>query len=199
MRRFSQKQYEWRVVAAMTVYSAFLLYVWPMVHSTGSYPLKVLLGVAPALPVIYVLGQMARRIRASDELEQRTHLIALGVAMGVVGALSLVGGFLSVAGVLALDGSILIWVFPVMMLSYGATRWWVLRGYGGAACDDEQSAWGWLRFTLVGAVLLLMAMLYPRGLEGYRLGFLYGTGAGIFAGGLLMALRQWLKRRTRHP
>ncbi|HTV84926.1 MAG TPA: hypothetical protein VME63_05955 [Dyella sp.] len=199
MRRFSQKQYEWRVLAAMGVYSAFLLYIWPMVRNTGSYPLKVLLGVAPALPVIYVLGQLARRIRASDELEQRTHLIALGVAMGVVGALSLAGGFLSISGVVKLDGSILIWVFPVMMFSYGATRWRVLRNYGGPSCDDELSIWPWLRFLLVGGVVLLMAALHPQGLEGYRLGFIYGTGAGIFLVGLVVALRQWLKRRARHP
>jgi hypothetical protein len=198
MRRFSQKQYEWRVLTAMAVYSAFLLYVWPMVRNTGNYPLRVLLGVAPALPVIYVLGQLARRIRASDELEQRTHLIALGVAMGVVGALSLVGGFLSIAGVLTVDGSILIWVFPVMMFSYGATRWWVLRGYGGVGCEDEPGAWSWLRFLLIGGVLMLMAALHPRGLSDKGLGFVYGSGIGIFIGGLLVALRQWLRRRARH-
>src|SRR5215469_8596215 len=129
MPRFSQKQYEWRVLAAMALYCAFLLYVWPMVRTTGSYPLKVLIAIAPSLPVIYVLAQLARRIRASDELEQRTHLVALGVATGVVGVLSLMGGFLSSAGVVKIDGSILLWVFPVMMFSYGATRWWVLRGY----------------------------------------------------------------------
>ncbi|RDS83230.1 hypothetical protein [Dyella psychrodurans] len=199
MTRFSQKQYEWRVLAAMAVYSAFLLYVWPMVRTTDSYPFKVLLGVAPALPVIYVLAQLARRIRASDELEQRTHLIALGVAMGVVGALSLVGGFLSIAGVLRIDGSILIWVFPVMMLTYGATRWWVLRGYGGVmSCDDGTNVWLWLRFVLIGAVVLVMALMHPPGLDGFGLGFIYGTGIGLLALGLVVALRQWFKRRLRH-
>jgi hypothetical protein len=198
MRRFSQKQYEWRVLAAMALYCAFMLYVWPVVRTTGSYPLKVLLAVAPALPVIYVLGQLARRIRASDELEQRTHLIALGVAMGVVGALSLVGGFLCVAGVVKVDGSILIWVFPVMMFSYGATRWWVLRGYGGVMCDDGQSIWQWLRFVLIGAATLAMAVLHPQGLDGSRLDFIYGTGVGLVAAGLVVALWQWRKRRLGH-
>jgi hypothetical protein len=198
MPRFSQKQYEWRVLAAMALYCAFLLFVWPMVHTTESYPLKVLVAVAPALPVIYVLGQLARRIRASDELEQRTHLVALGVAMGVVGALSLVGGFLCIAGVLKIDGSILIWVFPVMMFSYGATRWWVLRGYGGVMCDDQTSVWLWLRFVLIGAFVIVLAMLHPQGMDDYRLGFIYGTGASIVLVGLVVALRQWRRRRLRN-
>lgn len=198
MSRFSQRQYEWRVLAAMAIYAGFLLYAWPLVGTTGSYPLKLLLAVTPALPVIYVLAQMARRIRASDELEQRTHLIALGVAVGVVGALSLVGGFLSIARVLTLDGSILIWVFPVIMLSYGATRWWLLRRYGGVMCDEDTKAWLWLRFVLIGAVVLAMALLHPKDLDDYRLGFIYGTGAGMMGMGLVVAVWQWRRRKLRN-
>lgn len=198
MPRFSQKQYEWRVLAAMALYSAFMLYAWPLVRTAGSYPLKVLLALTPALPVIYVLGQLARRIRASDELQQRTHLVALAIAMGVVGALSLVGGFLCIADVLKLDGSILIWVFPVMMFTYGAAHWWMLRGYGGImSCDDGTNVWLWLRFVLIGTVVLAMALLHPTDVNGYRLGFLYGTGIGLVTAGLIIALRQWLKRRLR--
>ena len=62
------------------------------------------------------------------------HLIALSVATCIVSALSLVGVFLSASHVVSFDGDILIWVFPVLCLIYGVTRWYVGRRYGGVGC-----------------------------------------------------------------
>ena len=106
MPRFQYKHYQRRLMLAMTGYVGFMLLVWPLARTVTSLPLKVLLALAPVLPMFYVIWLMARRIRDSDELEQRTHLIALGVATAAVGALSLVGGFLASAQVVQLDGSI---------------------------------------------------------------------------------------------
>lgn len=198
MTRLSQKQYERRGLAAVTLYSGFMLLAWPLLHTVASFPLKVLLALTPILPMIYLISLLARRIGSSDEFEQRTHLIALGVATAVVSALGLLGGFLSVAGVLNLDGSILIWVFPVVMFSYSGARWYVLRRYGASAlCSEEKSAAFYLRFALVGVVVIAIAAMSPRGLEGYRLGFIYGSGAGCAGGGLLMALLHWYRHRYR--
>ena len=62
-------------------------------------------------------------------------MVALGLATGAVAVLSLVGGFLCAAGVLALGGDILLWVFPALCVSYGLARAWLGRRYGGIGCE----------------------------------------------------------------
>lgn len=197
MTRLSQNQYEWRVLGLVAFYSGFMLFAWPLLHTTTSVPLKVLLALAPVVPMIYLISLVARRIGSSDEFEQRTHLIALGVATAVTSALGLTGGFLSIAGLVKLDGSILMWVFPVVMWSYIVARWYVLRRYGASAmCGDEKGVGFYLRFALLGIVIVILAMLSP-GEPDYRLGLVCGTGAGCATAGLVLALMHWYRHRYR--
>lgn len=98
-------------------------------------PLKCLLTLLPTLPVIGVIWLIGQRVARSDELEQRVHLIALSAATGVVSVLSLIGGFLSAAHVVALDGDVLIWVFPSLCLTYGAAQVLLRRRYGADGCE----------------------------------------------------------------
>ncbi|GLQ99498.1 hypothetical protein [Dyella mobilis] len=198
MTRLSQKQYESRVVLAMIIYAGLLLFVWPLLRTMTSVPLKWLLALAPVVPVVYVIGLLARRIESCDELEQRTHLVALAAATAVTSALSLAGGFLCIAGVVSLDGSILIWVFPVMMGSYAVARWRVLRGYGAsmASCDDQKSVWFYVRFALLGLALLAVAVLGRHHLADYSLGFIYGTGFAFAGSGLVLALLRAYRKRS---
>jgi len=196
MPRLSQKQYEWRVLVAMALYTLCMLVEWPLVRAAGSLPLKCLLALVPVLPMIYVIILMARRIRDSDELERQTHLIGLGISTAVVGAVSLVGGFLSIANVLKLDGSILIWVFPGLMFCYGLARWQVARRYGvGTFCESDAGVAKYVRFVLAGGVLLLIAWIFRSSLDDVRLGFLCGAGAGLVALGVVYIVLQ--RRRVR--
>ena len=80
MRRFTEKQYQRQLMIAM------VLLAWPSAKTTGSVPLKLALALLPAALMLYVIGLMARRILHSDELEQRTHLAALGVAIVMLAA-----------------------------------------------------------------------------------------------------------------
>lgn len=169
--RTTEKQYRQRLSLAMTVYVGVMLLAWPLVRTADDTLLKIALALTPVLPVLYVVWLMVRRVQQSDELEQRTHLIGLGASTVVVGVLSLVGGFLAAARVLTLQGSVLIWVFPVLLIGYDATRWWVARRYGaGALCggDGRMPAW---RACLLGASvmgLLALAMLLRQQLDGAR-------------------------------
>jgi hypothetical protein len=195
MARFSEKQYRRQLGVAMVAYMAAMLLVWPLGRSAASVPLKVLLAVVPVLPMLFVIGLMARRIGASDEFEQRVHLLALGAATGLLGALSLVGGFLDAAGVLALHGSVLIWVFPVTMLGYGAARWWLLvRHYGGSTgCEDGSP--GWQLGLLTVLVLMVLGVAWWRGrLDAFESGLLFGLAPGVV---IVLAVLLW--RRLRHP
>jgi hypothetical protein len=195
MARFDPRQYQRRVAVAMVLYVGFMLLAWPTVRTAQAMPLKVLLALAPVVPMLYVIGLMARRILHSDELEQRTHLVALGVATAVVGGLSLAGGFLAAARVLQTDGSILIWVFPVMTISYGVTRWWVARRYGmGGTCEESRGSTP-LRFLLGAMTCAAVAWFGRRGLSELQLGVLCGMSGGFLLAGLGIAVARRLDRR----
>lgn len=158
MSRMDNKRYERQVMLSMAIYMVVLFMADPLLHATRSLPLKTLLALVPVLPVLYVITLMWRRIRDSDELEQRTNLVALGVAAALVSALSLVGGFLSAGGVVRLGGEVLIWVFPVLMLGYGVAYKFVARRYGvDSVCAEDGSPWLPWYFAGIGAAMLAFA------------------------------------------
>jgi hypothetical protein len=195
----SLNRYQSRMTLTFTLYAIFMLFVWPAVRTVQSFPLKVLLAIAPAIPIVYMLRLAAQHISASDEFEQRTHLISLGVAVGVVSALSIVGGFLSVAGVMKLDGSVLLWVFPALSFSYSIARWRVMRSYGESMWGEcAHSLWLSLNLVLVGAFMLAVAWLCRLKLSGYPLGFIYGTGAAFLGMGIVFGVVNLYRRRIHH-
>jgi hypothetical protein len=196
MPRFNETRYRRQLSVAMVVYMAAMLLVWPLSRTAASVPLKVLLAVVPVLPMPYVIALMARRIGASDEFEQRVHLVALGAATALLGALSLVGGFLAAAGVLALDGSILIWVFPVTMFGYGAARWWLLvRHYGGSASCEGSLGWRLLLLAALALRVLGVAWWHGR-LGAFEAGLLAGLLVGLVPAVLVMlAILLWRRLR----
>ncbi len=196
MRRFTERQYQRQLMVAMALYVGFMLLAWPSVRSVGSVPLKVLLALLPAALMLYVIGLMARRILHSDELEQRTHLVALGVATALVGAASLVGGFLAAAKLVQLDGTVLIWVFPLQLMAYGFTRWRVNRRYGhDAACAEGG-------YSFRQRLMLFLALMAAVALAGYwrhgafDLGMLAGMGAALVVALAWQAYRYWQRRHV---
>ena len=134
MPRYTEKQYRRHSVFLMSLYVAFTFLEWPYARGAASLPLKVVLAIAPTLPVIVLLWLMAKRVMSSDELQQRLHLMALSIATGVVAALSMLGGFLAAAGAIHLGGDILIWVFPALCLSYGIASKVFRNRYGDMGC-----------------------------------------------------------------
>lgn len=132
MTSYSQKRYNLHVLLLMAVYVAVLFWLWPLAREADSAWLKIALAISPVLPVAAVVGLMARRVLASDELQQRLHLMALGIATATVGTLSLVGGFLAASKVWVVGGDILIWVFPALCLAYGLARIGLSRWITGA-------------------------------------------------------------------
>lgn len=198
MPRVTERRYQRRMVLAMVLYVAVLLLAWPLVHGTASALLKFALALLPTLPVLYVIWQMAQRVWRSDELEQRTHLIALGASTALVGVASLIGGFLAAAGVVALDGSILIWVFPVLLLGYQAARWWVARRYGseaGCADDDAGMPLRW-RLLLVAGLTALAGWFAWRRQDDFDNGLFLGMAAATVLFVLVQAALRWRRRRS---
>ena len=130
--RMSTGRFNAYVMLLMAVYVALIFLVWPLVRDAHSMWWKIALAVSPTLPVAWVVALMARRVMLADELEQRLHLIALGVATALVGTASLIASFLAMARVWHGDGSELVWVFPALCLIYGFTRLGLKRHFTGA-------------------------------------------------------------------
>jgi hypothetical protein len=131
MARVSKGKYNLQVALIMLVYVALMLFEWPLVAKTDGLALRTLLALLPTLPVVVVIGLMARLVMRCDELEQRMHLIALSIAVGVVSAASIIGAFLAIARVWQVGGDVLVWVFPALCLVYGVTRVALVRRLTG--------------------------------------------------------------------
>jgi hypothetical protein len=131
MARFNPRRFNAYVMLLMAVYIALLWWVWPHVRDAHDIGWKIALALSPTVPVTWVIALMARRIMLADELEQRLHLIALGVATALVGTASLIAGFLAMGKVWRGDGSEVFWVFPALCAIYGFTRMGLKRRITG--------------------------------------------------------------------
>ena len=195
MPRLTPKRYEQQLSLTMMVYVVVMLADGPLLHAASHLALKAALAVAPVLPMLYVIALMWRRVRDSDELEQRTHLVALGAAAALVCGLSMVGGFLVAGGVLHIGGAVLIGVFPVLMVSYALARKLVARRYGmDASCTGEGSAWLPWYFVSTGALMAAVALYawWRRDLRGAEI---FAAAAILFAA--MAAWARWRRIRAR--
>lgn len=128
MRR-EDRRYLAEFVPAMAIYFALMLFVWPLHKTAGALWLKGVIALLPALPVAAMALSLFRYVTGSDEFMQRLHLQALAIAAGVVAVVSVAVGFLAAAKVVTIDGSVLLLVFPGLMLVYGPTLAWAKRRY----------------------------------------------------------------------
>jgi hypothetical protein len=200
MPRVPERHYQRRSMAAVVVYVAIVMLARAPAREATSLPLQMLYALLPVVPMIYVIWLLAQRIRASDELEQRTHLIGLGVATGVVAIISLIGGFLAAGKILSLQGaaSFLLFIFPLLLLVYTATRAWVARRYGIDALCDDDGVPAYQKF-LIGALLLaaVAVWVWLKGAGDFELGMLAGMAAVLAVAALLFGLRRWRRRNAR--
>lgn len=198
MSRSIHQRYQREFWQAMAAYMVIMFLLWPLLPKVHSELLKIALAVLPVVPVLFVVRAMVRLVLGSDELEQRIHLIGLAIAATVVSTLSLTGGFFAAAGVLKLDGAILIWVWPTLMVVYSAGRGWASRRYGGSdvMCNNG-IAWRWrLLFAALGFTAI--AGLGRHQLPDYQLGMLCGMSAALAGWALVLAVLHWRRRHGRH-
>ena len=125
-----QRRYTRELVTAMAAYVLVLsASVWLLVR-VESLPARVLLALAPVLPIGFAVRAMVRHVRGIDEMQQRIELEAISVATVAVSMLYMTGGFLQSANLIHVPGAVaMLWVFPLICFSYGLAKAFVARRY----------------------------------------------------------------------
>lgn len=196
MARPIYRRYLREFLPAMAVYMAVMLLLWPQTPHVHNAWLKGLLALTPVLPMAFVVRAMVRLVLGSDELEQRIHLIGLAAATAVVGVVSMAVGFLIAAHVVMLDGTVLFWIFPALVVVYSFARGWASRRYGGdGTCCDEDEALGVKWLAGIGALLGAVALLAHPWLSEYGFGALLGAGGTLAGYAVLFTIWRRLTRR----
>ncbi|HEX2621445.1 MAG TPA: hypothetical protein VHL11_14905 [Phototrophicaceae bacterium] len=78
--------------------------------------LRYIVCLIPVLPMAYGLFGYLRLIREVDELQRQIHLEAVGFSLTVTAILTVIMGFLESAGAPHVS---MIWVFPIIVISWG--------------------------------------------------------------------------------
>jgi len=125
------RRYAREVTLGMGAYVVVLLASLLALKRVDDAALRVLLAVAPVLPIALVLRAMVRYVRDSDELQRRIELESVSIASALVSLLYMTGGFLQSANVIAIPAAqAMLWVFPLTCLVYGVAKLVVGRRYG---------------------------------------------------------------------
>lgn len=125
-----RKRYTREVMLAMGGYVVLLVLSILLLKRVEDGLLRALIALLPVPPMMLVLRAMIRYIRDADELQQRIELEAVSFATAFISLVYLTGGFLQSAKVIDVPSNVaMIWVFPLVCLSYGLAKAVVARRY----------------------------------------------------------------------
>ncbi len=106
------------------------LSVWLLKQGVDEPGLRALIALLPVPAIGMALRAIIRYIRDVDELQQRIELEAVSFAAAFVSMVYVTGGFLQLAKVIDIpSGVAMIWVFPLVCLSYGLAKMVVARRF----------------------------------------------------------------------
>jgi hypothetical protein len=89
-------------------------------------PARIIVALAPVIPIIFMILSFLKYLNGIDELQQRIQLLAIGFAAGATSLLTFSYGFLENVGFPPIS---LLWVFPVMILLWGLGLAFIARRY----------------------------------------------------------------------
>ena len=124
------RRYYREFVPPMTLYFVVVMGWKPLLHAIDAIALRVLVALLPALLMALVIRAVARYVRDSDEMQRRIELESIGLAAGVVSTVYMTAGFLQSAKLIAIGAtSAMLWVFPLLCVSYGLTKVFIARRF----------------------------------------------------------------------
>ena len=125
------RAYRREMLPGMALYvGAVFLSSYLIKRGIDSVALRACIAVLPGLGITWITVTMVRYVRRVDEFVRRIELESIGIAALIVGQLYLIGGLLQLARVIAIPASVaMIWMFPLLCMSYGAVKFFVRRHY----------------------------------------------------------------------
>jgi hypothetical protein len=92
--------------------------------------LRAAVALSPVVPLALAIRAIVHYIRDADEMQRRIELEAVSIATAFVSLLYMAGGFLQLAKVIDIPAGVaMLWVFPLVGLTYGLGKVAVMRRY----------------------------------------------------------------------
>jgi hypothetical protein len=121
------RRYMVQIVGWMLLYTVVLVVSLHVLRThTLSPVLRILVGVAPALPTFGVVAAVFQFMLNIDELQRQIHLEAFAIAAGLTAACAVTYGFLENAGLPCPEGW---WTFVTIDVFWGLSLPFVSRRY----------------------------------------------------------------------
>ena len=125
-----RRRYLREFMPAMLAYVLLVLASAWLLKRVDAPWLRAVVALLPVPPIALGLRAIMRRIRDADELQRRIELEAISIATACVSLAYLGGGFLQAAKVIDIDAAdAMIWMFPLVCLSYGVAKIAVSRRF----------------------------------------------------------------------
>lgn len=120
------KEYLMGFGSSMFIYVIAVLASITLLQRFPETPFKILIAVAPVIPILFALRAFLRYLNSIDELQQRIQMNAIAFAAGATGIATFTYGFMENAGFPQLSW---IWIFPLMIALWGLALPVVSRRY----------------------------------------------------------------------
>jgi len=121
------RRYAREFTISMAAYTLILVAsIYALKNIEMSQPLKIIVALAPVVPVIFVLIAVMRSIRDSDELQQRVHVLATTFAAALTGLITFTYGFLENIGFPKFPT---LFILPLIIALWGVSFAWFSKRY----------------------------------------------------------------------
>jgi hypothetical protein len=125
-----RRRYMREFIPPMAAYLVLVIASMWLLHQVQAPLLRALIALLPVPPIALAMRAIMRYIRDTDELQRRIELEALSISTALVSLGYLTAGFLQKARVIDVPSSVaMIWVFPLVCLSYGIAKIVIGRRY----------------------------------------------------------------------
>lgn len=121
------KRYTREFTISMIAYAAILVASISAIKNIAmTQSIKVIVSLAPVVPVTFILIAVMRSVRDSDELQQRVHLLAITFAAVMTGLVTFTYGFLENIGFPKFSTFL---VLPMLFFFWGISLSWFTKRY----------------------------------------------------------------------
>ena len=113
----AKKQYRNRFFVLVGLYVLAVLWNQSQMEQTVDTLPRIMLALLPVLLILIMMREYIKYLRSMDELQRQIQLEALGFSWAATGLITFTLAFLQDVGVPELP---IVWVFPMMILLWGA-------------------------------------------------------------------------------